>query len=175
MCNFYAGNGPQDAIFAPECLPSSRKPWSCCEAPGICCSCSPTAVGCPVIPGHPIPKALRIQSSHRGRILIRDTHCGDSPLDVLVILICRCPFCGVNFSVQSQIILHDGVPTASGFYARALTMRGLSTVGNAEVASSEDDSSSPAVEHPPRIKFKRPDKTARHIMNVSLVLLAGTI
>lgn len=44
--------------------------------------------------------------------------------------------------------------------------RGLSTVGSAEVASDEDDSSSPAVEHPPRIKFKRPDKTARHIMNI---------
>lgn len=77
--------------------------------------------------------------------------------------------------MQSQIILRDGVPAASGFYARALMMRGLSTVGNAEVASSEDDSSSPAVEHPMRIKFKRPDKTARHIMNVSLVLLSGTI
>jgi hypothetical protein len=84
-------------------------------------------------------------------------------------------FCGINFSVQSQVILCDGVPAASGFYARALTMRGLSTVGNAEVASSEDDSSSTAVEHPPRIKFKRPDKTARHIMNVSLVLLAQTV
>ncbi|KAM3311699.1 hypothetical protein ACQJBY_031989 [Aegilops geniculata] len=45
-------------------------------------------------------------------------------------------------------------------------MRGLSTVGSAEVASDNDDSSSPAVEHPPRIKFKRPDKTARHIMNI---------
>ncbi|KAM3293652.1 hypothetical protein ACQJBY_036914 [Aegilops geniculata] len=44
--------------------------------------------------------------------------------------------------------------------------RGLSTVGTAEVASDDDDSSSPAVEHPPRIKFKRPDKTARHIMNI---------
>lgn len=77
--------------------------------------------------------------------------------------------------MQSQVILCDGVPAASGFYARALTMRGLLTVGNAEVASSEDDSSSTAVEHPPRIKFKRPDKTARHIMNVSLVLLAQTV
>ncbi|KAK3147109.1 hypothetical protein QOZ80_3BG0278150 [Eleusine coracana subsp. coracana] len=48
----------------------------------------------------------------------------------------------------------------------ALTLRGLSTVGNAEVALEEDDSTSPAVEHPPRIKFKRPDKTARHIMNI---------
>ena len=76
--------------------------------------------------------------------------------------------------VQSQIIPSDGVPAASGFCARALPMRGFSTVGNAEVASDDEDSSSPAVVHPPRIKFKRLDKTARHIMNVSLVLLAGT-
>ncbi|CAL5032324.1 unnamed protein product [Urochloa decumbens] len=71
-----------------------------------------------------------------------------------------------GFSRPIGIILRDGVPAASGFYAKALAMRGLSTVGNADVASSEDDSSSPAVEHPPRIKFKRPDKTARHIMNI---------
>ncbi|CAL5067534.1 unnamed protein product [Urochloa decumbens] len=73
---------------------------------------------------------------------------------------------GFSRPIGSQIILRDGVPAASGFYAKALAMRGLSTVGNADVASSEDDSSSPAVEHPPRIKFKRPDKTARHIMNI---------
>jgi len=53
--------------------------------------------------------------------------------------------------------------------------RGFSTVGNAKVASNDEDSSSLAVAHPPRIKFKRLDTTARHIMNVSLVLLAGTI
>jgi large subunit ribosomal protein L19 len=48
--------------------------------------------------------------------------------------------------------------------------RSLSTVGNAaEVASDSDDSTSPAVdEHPQRIKFKRPDKTARHIINVCM-------
>ncbi|CAN6234889.1 unnamed protein product [Urochloa humidicola] len=73
---------------------------------------------------------------------------------------------GFSRPIGSRIILNDGVPAASGFYAKALAMRGLSTVGSAEVASSEDDSSSPAVEHPPRIKFKRPDKTARHIMNI---------
>ena len=77
--------------------------------------------------------------------------------------------------VQSQIIPGDGVPATSGFCARALPMRGFSTVGNAEVASDDEDSSSPAVAHPPRIKFKRFDKTAGHIMNVSLVLLGGTI
>ena len=54
-------------------------------------------------------------------------------------------------------------------------MRGFSTVENAEVASEDEGFSSPAVVHRPRIKFKRLDKTARHIMNVSLVLLAGTI
>ena len=53
-------------------------------------------------------------------------------------------------------------------------------VGNvAEVASDSDDSTYPVVEHPPRIKFKRPDKTARHIMNVCKLsecyILAGTI
>ncbi|KAF8779050.1 hypothetical protein HU200_003013 [Digitaria exilis] len=62
--------------------------------------------------------------------------------------------------LQGQIIPHDGLPSA--FCA----MRGFSTVGSAEVASDEDDSTSPAVEHPPRIKFKRLDKTARHIMNI---------
>ncbi|CAL5080530.1 unnamed protein product [Urochloa decumbens] len=66
-------------------------------------------------------------------------------------------------SVQSQIISRDA---ASGFCTKDLAMRGFSTVGSAEVASDEDDSSSPAVEHPPRIKFKRLDKTARHIMNI---------
>jgi hypothetical protein len=49
----------------------------------------------------------------------------------------------------------------------------------AEVASDSDDSTSPAAEHPPRIKFKRPDKTARHIMNVRKLsecyILAGTV
>ena len=77
--------------------------------------------------------------------------------------------------MQSQIIPGDGVPATSGFCARALPMRGFSTVGNAEVASDNEDSSSTAVAHPPRIKFKRLDKTGRHIMNVSLMLLAGTI
>ncbi|TVU22896.1 hypothetical protein EJB05_32617 [Eragrostis curvula] len=55
------------------------------------------------------------------------------------------------------------VPYHGGFYVKALSLRGLST---AEVALQEDDSTSPAVDHPPRIKFKRPDKTARHIMNI---------
>jgi large subunit ribosomal protein L19 len=48
---------------------------------------------------------------------------------------------------------------------KALALRGLSTLGNAELSLEEDDSTSHAIEHPPRIKFKRPDKTARHIMN----------
>uniref|UniRef100_A0A0A9DP34 50S ribosomal protein L19 n=1 Tax=Arundo donax TaxID=35708 RepID=A0A0A9DP34_ARUDO len=70
--------------------------------------------------------------------------------------------------IRSQIVPCDGVraPAASGLCVKALAMRGLSTVGNAEVALEGDDSSSPAVEHPPRVKFKRPDKTARHIMNI---------
>ncbi|KAJ1294361.1 hypothetical protein BS78_01G140500 [Paspalum vaginatum] len=68
--------------------------------------------------------------------------------------------------IGSQIVSHDGVPATSGSCPKILVMRGLSTVGNAEVASVEDDSSSPAFEHPLRIKFKRPDKTARHIMNI---------
>ncbi|KAF8772899.1 hypothetical protein HU200_005295 [Digitaria exilis] len=65
-------------------------------------------------------------------------------------------------AVGGQIIPHHGLPAASALCA----MRGFSTVGSAEVASDEDDSTSPAVEHPPRIKFKRLDKTARHIMNI---------
>ena len=81
--------------------------------------------------------------------------------------------------VQRRTILRDGgrVPAAAsgfGLCAKVLVAtRGLSTAGNAaEVASDSDDSTSPAVEHPPRIKFKRPDKTARHIMNVCKLLHA---
>ena len=88
--------------------------------------------------------------------------------------------------MQSRAIPRDGrVPAAAasgfGLCAKVLVAtRGLSTVGNAaEVASDSDDSTSPAVEHPPRIKFKRPDKAARHIMNVCKLsecyILAGTI
>ncbi|KAM3293651.1 hypothetical protein ACQJBY_036914 [Aegilops geniculata] len=66
----------------------------------------------------------------------------------------------------NRSISRDGVPASSGVCPKVLMARGLSTVGTAEVASDDDDSSSPAVEHPPRIKFKRPDKTARHIMNI---------
>ncbi|EMS56595.1 50S ribosomal protein L19, chloroplastic [Triticum urartu] len=69
-------------------------------------------------------------------------------------------------SPDNRFISCHGVTASSGFCAEVLMPRGLSTVGSAEVASDEDDSSSPAVEHPPRIKFKRPDKTARHIMNI---------
>jgi large subunit ribosomal protein L19 len=53
---------------------------------------------------------------------------------------------------------------------KALALRGLSTVGNAEIALEDDDSIAPAIDHPPPIKFKRPDKTARHIMNVSTTI-----
>ncbi|XP_024316209.1 50S ribosomal protein L19, chloroplastic isoform X2 [Brachypodium distachyon] len=61
---------------------------------------------------------------------------------------------------ESPIIHHNGI------YVKALAMRGFSTVGNTEVSLEDEISSSTAVEHPPRIKFKRPDKTARHIMNI---------
>ncbi|KAI4997587.1 hypothetical protein ZWY2020_052929 [Hordeum vulgare] len=74
--------------------------------------------------------------------------------------------CGFTPPTGNRFISGDVVPASSGFCAKVLMARGLSTVGSAEVASDEDDSSSPAVEHPPRIKFKRPDKTARHIMNI---------
>ncbi|KAF7052923.1 hypothetical protein CFC21_060943 [Triticum aestivum] len=74
--------------------------------------------------------------------------------------------CGFTPPTGNRFISRDGVPASSGFCAKVLMTRGLSTVGTAEVAEDEDDSSSPAVEHPPRIKFKRPDKTARHIMNI---------
>ncbi|KAE8779429.1 50S ribosomal protein L19, chloroplastic [Hordeum vulgare] len=67
--------------------------------------------------------------------------------------------------IVSPIIPHDGVQ-AYGFGTKALAVRGFSTVGTAEVSVEDEDSSSPMVEHPPRIKFKRPDKTARHIMNI---------
>jgi large subunit ribosomal protein L19 len=43
--------------------------------------------------------------------------------------------------------------------------RSMTTVGNPAEASSED-SSAPVADVPPRIKFKRLDKTARHIMQV---------
>ncbi|VAI03206.1 50S ribosomal protein L19, chloroplastic-like isoform X2 [Triticum dicoccoides] len=74
--------------------------------------------------------------------------------------------CGFTPPTGNWFISRDGVPASSGFCAKVLMTRSLSTVGTVEVASDEDDSSSPAVEHPPRIKFKRPDKTARHIMNI---------
>ncbi|KAF7043611.1 hypothetical protein CFC21_052943 [Triticum aestivum] len=74
--------------------------------------------------------------------------------------------CGFTPPTGNRFISCHGVTASSGFCAEVLMPRGLSTVGSAEVASDEDDSSSPAVEHPPRIKFKRPDKTARHIMNI---------
>uniref|UniRef100_A0ACD5XUB9 Uncharacterized protein n=2 Tax=Avena sativa TaxID=4498 RepID=A0ACD5XUB9_AVESA len=67
--------------------------------------------------------------------------------------------------IVSPVISHDGVQ-AYGICTKALAVRGFSSVGAAEVSVEDEDSSSPMVEHPPRIKFKRPDKTARHIMNI---------
>ena len=88
---------------------------------------------------------------------------------------------GVDQSVRVQSRVITAVASGFGLCAKVLgATRGLSTVGNAaEVASDSDDSTSPVVEHHPRIKFKRPDKTARHIMNVcnlsECYILAGTI
>jgi large subunit ribosomal protein L19 len=92
---------------------------------------------------------------------------------------------GADCRLQSRVISRDGrvpaIASGFGFCAKVLVAtRGLSTVGNAaEVASDLDDSTSPAVEHPPRIKFKSPDKTARHIMNVcklsEFYIHAGTV
>lgn len=75
---------------------------------------------------------------------------------------------GVNQSVIKPLRSYSWIRPigTSDFCVKALAMRGLSTVGNAEVSLEAESSSSPAVEHPPRIKFKRPDKTARHIMNI---------
>ncbi|XP_051230601.1 uncharacterized protein [Lolium perenne] len=67
--------------------------------------------------------------------------------------------------IVSPVIPHEGVQ-AYGFCTKVLSVRGFSTVGAAEVSAEDEDSSSPMVEHPPHIKFKRPDKTARHIMNI---------
>ncbi|KAG8070663.1 hypothetical protein GUJ93_ZPchr0006g42400 [Zizania palustris] len=67
--------------------------------------------------------------------------------------------------IANPIISGDGVHTY-GFCANTLSLRGLSTAANAEFSPDGESSSSPSVEHPPRIKFKRPDKTARHIMNI---------
>ncbi|OEL34894.1 hypothetical protein BAE44_0004087 [Dichanthelium oligosanthes] len=77
-----------------------------------------------------------------------------------VILICPYPLYRVNFSmcrVRSFPMM---------VFLPPHRQRRFSTVGNAEVVSDEDDSTSPAVEHPPGIKFKRLDKTAKHIMNI---------
>uniref|UniRef100_A0A0E0CHE7 Ribosomal protein L19 n=2 Tax=Oryza meridionalis TaxID=40149 RepID=A0A0E0CHE7_9ORYZ len=65
----------------------------------------------------------------------------------------------------NSIVSGDSVHS-NGFCVNTMPMRGLSTVGSAEVSVEEESSDSPAVEHPLRIKFKRPDKTARHIMNI---------
>ncbi|XP_051199919.1 uncharacterized protein [Lolium perenne] len=67
--------------------------------------------------------------------------------------------------IVSPIVPHDGVQ-AYGVCTKALAVRGFSTVGAAEASVEDEDSSSPMVEQPPHIKFKRPDKTARHIMNI---------
>lgn len=46
-------------------------------------------------------------------------------------------------------------------------IRSMTTSVNPEISDGQDSSgASPEVIHPPRIKFKRLDKTARHIMNV---------
>lgn len=46
----------------------------------------------------------------------------------------------------------------------------MTTVGNPEVSSGQESSvASPETDQPHRIKFKRLDKTAKHIMNVSIV------
>ncbi|CAM0910144.1 unnamed protein product [Alopecurus aequalis] len=74
------------------------------------------------------------------------------------------PCSGIR-QIVSPNIPHDGVQ-AYGFCTKALATREFSTVGAAEVSVDDEDSSSPMVEHPPSIKFKRPDKTARHIMNI---------
>ena len=81
---------------------------------------------------------------------------------------------GFDFGVQCPSIPHGGVQ-AYGFCTKALAVRGFSTVGAAEVSTEDEDTSSPMVDHPPRIKFKRPDKTARHIMNVSQELFPGVV
>ncbi|KAG8070348.1 hypothetical protein GUJ93_ZPchr0006g42542 [Zizania palustris] len=67
--------------------------------------------------------------------------------------------------IGDPIVSGDAVGS-NGFYTNTLSMRGLSTVANAEVSLEEESCNSPAVGHPPCIKFKRPDKTARYIMNI---------
>ncbi|KQK17811.1 50S ribosomal protein L19, chloroplastic [Brachypodium distachyon] len=74
--------------------------------------------------------------------------------------------CSLTRSIGSSVTTpYDSVQTY-GFCMKALLLRGFSTVGTAEVSLEDENSSSPMAEHPPRIKFKRPDKTARHIMNI---------
>ncbi|KAG6523211.1 50S ribosomal protein L19-1, chloroplastic-like [Zingiber officinale] len=46
-------------------------------------------------------------------------------------------------------------------------LRYMSTTGQPEISDTEESSIEfPVAEHPPRIKFKRPDKTAKYIMNI---------
>ncbi|WOK99055.1 50S ribosomal protein L19-2, chloroplastic [Canna indica] len=46
-------------------------------------------------------------------------------------------------------------------------LRRMTTIGHSEVSSTQESTvSSPEIEHPQRIKFKRLDKTAKHIMNI---------
>ncbi|KAH7663111.1 large subunit ribosomal protein L19 protein [Dioscorea alata] len=71
----------------------------------------------------------------------------------------------LNFSGYKTLSsngIYQSVNSGANFLIRSMT-----TSVHPEISDGQDSSvASPEVVHPPRIKFKRLDKTARHIMNI---------
>ncbi|XP_039137709.1 50S ribosomal protein L19, chloroplastic-like [Dioscorea cayenensis subsp. rotundata] len=67
-----------------------------------------------------------------------------------------------GYKTLSSNGIYQSVNSGANFLIRSMT-----TSVNPEISDGQDSSgASPEVIHPPRIKFKRLDKTARHIMNI---------
>uniref|UniRef100_A0A6I9QKU6 50S ribosomal protein L19-2, chloroplastic n=2 Tax=Elaeis guineensis var. tenera TaxID=51953 RepID=A0A6I9QKU6_ELAGV len=68
-------------------------------------------------------------------------------------------------------ILRELTPFQNGFFRSGIIgnnsfCRSITTVGHPEASLGQDNTTSPDVDQPQRIKFKRLDKTAKHIMNI---------
>ncbi|XP_008801367.1 50S ribosomal protein L19-2, chloroplastic-like isoform X1 [Phoenix dactylifera] len=68
-------------------------------------------------------------------------------------------------------ILRELAPFQNGFFRSGIIgnnsfCRSITTVGHTEASLGQDTSASPDIDQPQRIKFKRLDKTAKHIMNI---------
>ncbi|XP_072953932.1 large ribosomal subunit protein bL19c-like [Typha angustifolia] len=69
------------------------------------------------------------------------------------------------FHVRDSTLPHIGI-FPSGFAGNSSSYRSMTTIDHPEASLHQETSTSPAVDHPQRIKFKRLDKTAKHIMNI---------